>query len=107
MSRSKTHKEVEHYLGTIKELRSTVRKLQRELRYYQKREHIAEDAISGVLDTTEAKEEKKEQCGDCSKGELTFVIIANRGFKRCELCGFRSKAIKLEENESNTNKKKY
>lgn len=97
MTRSKTHKELDHYTGIIKEQKGVIRKLQRELAYYKKREHIAEDAISGVLDTTEAKEEKKEQCSDCGKGTLTFVVVANRGFKRCETCGYRSKAMKLEE----------
>lgn len=96
MTKSKTHKELDHYQGIIKEQKSVIRKLQRELVYYKKREHIAEDAISGALDTTEAKE-KKEICSECGKAELTFVVVANRGFKRCETCGFRSKAIKMEE----------
>ena len=98
MTRSKTHKTAEHYEGIIKQQKSVIRTLQRELNYYKKREHISEDIISGVLDATEdTKPETKEQCPDCSKHELTFVIVANRGFKRCDLCGYRSKAIKLEE----------
>jgi hypothetical protein len=99
LARSKTHKEVEHYLGEIKELRSTVRKLQRELAYYKKREHISDDIIAGVLDVTEGTlVEKKEKCPKCQCNNISFVVIGVRGFKICD-CGYRSLPIKMETKE--------
>ena len=96
MARSKTHKELEHYIGIIKEQKSEIRKLQKELSYYKKREHISDDIISGALDIIDNSTDKVEICDDCGKGELSFIIIANKGFKKCNLCDFRSNSIKLE-----------
>lgn len=95
MARSKTYKELEHYIGTIKELKSTVRKLQRELRYFQKREHLTEDVISGAIEAVEETKDKKERCPVCSENGIDFIVIANRGFKKCSLCDYRSNSIKI------------
>ena len=99
MTKSKTHKELDHYIGEIKQLKSAIRKLTRELAYYKKREHISDDIISGALDLTEeAKVEKKERCPKCSMLNISFVVIGKRGFKICD-CGYRSLPIIIKDPE--------
>lgn len=93
MSKNKTHKHNEHYEGIIKNLKSQIRNLQKELKYLRKRNHISDDIIAGANEHEEP-EEKGERCTECARGELSTIIIANRMFKRCDTCGYRSKAIK-------------
>lgn len=37
---------------------------------------------------------KQPLCGSCGRSELTEITIAGRQFKRCEICGWRTKAEK-------------
>jgi len=80
----------------IRELKSINRSLLRRLRKIDKGFH------EFVKESEDEKEEKqpepatprKQPCGSCGRYELTDVTIAGRYFKRCEGCGWRSKAEK-------------
>jgi hypothetical protein len=83
----------------IRELKSINRSLLRRLRKIDKGFH------EFLKDGVDEKEEKQSEqpvpsrrplCTNCGRSELTEVTIAGRRIKRCELCGWRSKAEKSQ-----------
>lgn len=88
----KNHKPDEMLLGENRLQRKQIKKLQQEIRRLQK-----ELSYKQYDTVKEAKRPVKiyDLCTACGKGELTELILANRKFEICELCGYRSLAIKL------------
>lgn len=90
-AKQKTHKESEfqlqqirHYKKEIKRANQKIKQLEKELGYSQNK--------------TEKKEKEEEllpNCESCGKGFLKEIIVVNRKFNVCSLCGYRSKAIKI------------
>lgn len=84
----------------IRELKSINRSLLRRLRKIDKGFH------EFVKESVDEKEEepntqpdltsRRQLCGSCGRSELTEVTIAGRQFKRCEVCGWRTKAEKKQ-----------
>jgi hypothetical protein len=82
----------------IRELKSINRSLLRRLRKIDKGFH---EFVKESVDEKEEERQpepapvpRKQLCGSCGRSELTEVTIAGRQFKRCEVCGWRSKAEK-------------
>jgi len=85
----------------IRELKSINRSLLRRLRkidkgfndYVKETEYVKEEEISRTKPNSTAR---RSICGSCGRSELTDITIAGRCFKRCETCGWRSKAEKKQ-----------
>lgn len=100
MARSKEGKESEYYQGIIRQLKSEVRNLQKQLKQLQKTKHIYEDNQLKDEDPIElpiGKQNKKFDvlCPDCKQAAVKERIIINRMFLECENCSWRSKATKI------------
>ena len=83
----------------IRELKSLNRSLLRRLRKVDK--GFGEYAKEIDYGKEEEKQKpittvKRPLCGSCGRSELTDITIAGRCFKRCEVCGWRSKAEKKQ-----------
>lgn len=92
--------EVEKLEKEIRELKSINRSLLRRLRKIDKgfNEYVKETEYAKEEEepptTRNNTSSKRPTCGSCGRPELTEVTIAGRFFKRCEVCGWRSKAEK-------------
>lgn len=95
MAKSKSHKRDEDLEGEIRQLKAEVRRLQKRLRYYEKREHLRDEITQDLIEVIE-EDKKIRTCTQCARGELYEVIIANRQITRCNLCDWRSLAIKIK-----------
>lgn len=88
----------EYYLGIIRKLKSENRNLKKKIKQLSKREHFYEDDNDDdipELPSGQANAKLKELCESCGKGFLEEIEIIGRYFKKCNICEFRTKAIKL------------
>lgn len=89
-TKRQNHSETRHKDGRIKELEKQVRQLTRQLKYYQKREHILElpentDIESEPVIVTEIK----ELCTRCRTGYYENEIeIRGNIYANCNSCGY-------------------
>lgn len=94
MPKKKERNSDEFYRSKIRKLEKQVRELQRELKYYERREHHFEEIVLKEEDNELVEISKKIVCTDCGKGELTVVLsLHDKNILECNLCYFR-KAIK-------------
>jgi predicted nuclease with TOPRIM domain len=91
VSKSRDKSPAENLRGQIRELESENRSLKKQIKALQKQEHIFNNPRSQL----EEELEKKETCTVCGKGENESFIVAGRLFRRCILCGARSKGEKI------------
>lgn len=80
-----------------RELKQTVRSLQKKLKQLSKGYYkfmVAQDEEQEKEAVQEAKETAKKLCYDCS-GEYKEIIIINRRFRQCQDCGKRGKVTIL------------
>lgn len=94
VSKKKTHKSDEDFRGEIRQLKSVIRNLQKRLRYYEKIDHMLEDAMD-VVDEERSKqfveEVKADRCPDCTRGELRLVDLGRVSYTACTICNYRVK----------------
>lgn len=94
MTRKKDKSIEEHLRGEIRKLKKQVKSLTQQLKHYTKKDHLYEET---QLEEPEAEvyQEYQEPCPECAKGKLDELVIAGRLLKRCNICTYRSKAVKL------------
>lgn len=85
----KNHKHEEHFLGTIREqkaeikrLNQTIRRLEKELGYGQNRSKDKRPRI---------ETEDTPDCPECAKGFLKELNLVNRIYMVCAVCKYRAK----------------
>jgi hypothetical protein len=93
--KNKEEDEVEKLEKEIRELKSLNRSLLRRLRKIDKgfNEYVKE-ANHEEEEEPRTPPERRSLCSSCGRSELTNITVAGRCFKRCELCGWRSKTEK-------------
>lgn len=92
--------EIDKLEKEIRELKSINRSLLRRLRkidkgfneYVKETEYVKEEEEPVRPKNTGTS--RRPICGSCGRSELTEIAIAGRFFKRCDFCGWRSKAEK-------------
>lgn len=96
--KNKSHSELEHLRGLVKELKKENAQLRRQLKDASKYQHQYEDVIENdILEETEAEVvEKVALCPDCGKGGLNLKLtLLDRDYYECNVCSFR-KSVKHE-----------
>jgi hypothetical protein len=84
-SRSKSRSEVEYLKGRI-------RKLEAELKYYKKREHLFDNQpIESVIQDNEIEEVNVSQCPKCKKGLLVSYDLKFIQLKKCDHCSYEKR----------------
>jgi cell division FtsZ-interacting protein ZapD len=95
--KNKSHSELEHLRGLVKELKKENGQLRRQLKDAGKYQHQYEDVVENSL-LDEVKEEvipKVANCNSCYKGKLQVVFsMEDRIIYECDQCDFR-KSVKL------------
>lgn len=91
-TKNKNGSELEYLRGEVRRYKCLCRSLQREIQSLKKKEHFYED-LSDIEDE-EAEESRitKLPCSDCGKGMMDQVVILNRVFHACPICGSRTHA---------------
>ena len=95
-TKRKSHDELEHYRGLLKEAEKKIRSLEQELKRFKKHDNLYEnnkDEIQEILHKqTESKKYKDlEDCPECFKGKMQEMEIIGRVYATCEVCGFRKR----------------
>ena len=93
-SRKKTHSEVEHLKGIIKEQKKIIRSLESKLKQLERREHHFEDSAQDTEAATDSEDTYRvlrTSCSDCGKGTFDEFEIMNKTFGTCNICGFRKR----------------
>lgn len=94
MARKRTEQDyVDQLEEEIRKLKSLNRHLQKQLKKNVRgyKPSNVEDDEDDNSDSTPSK----AACPECNKADLIEITIANRLFRRCDLCGYRTRAIKL------------
>lgn len=93
MSKKKFLTEEERLQERIKELESTNKVLRKRLKKLESQKHIKE------FEYVEVEKFHKtfisEKCPECESGDLDLVKIANRVWKACKNCAYRTKTQKV------------
>lgn len=84
--RNQDKSEVDHYKGLLREAEKTIRKLQQELRYYQKYEQTTVTEVEDIPETKPAK-----PCHECGKGFMDEFEIVGKVYGTCNVCGHRER----------------
>jgi len=86
----KNHKHEEHHLGTIREQKKEIKKLNQRIK------HLEHELGYRQNKSEEIKEiEELPDCPSCKEGFLKELVILNRRIKSCRVCDYRTKAIKI------------
>jgi len=94
MAKSKESREEEFYRGQIRQLKAENKSLKRRIKELEKRKHLYNER--DLDEVSEFQEELKlESCPDCTRGTLREVLILDRMFKVCDVCKYRTKAVKI------------
>ncbi len=94
MSKPKESKNVEFYLGQIRQLQKENKQLNRIIKSLKKQQHLYHDNKLDDIDDVESEillPPKTKRCPDCCKSNLIEFELIGRKFERCDLCGFRKK----------------
>lgn len=75
--------------------KSIIRSLKKEVKQLRQRIREVEGYHPQVDNEPEPEPVKFELCQNCGKGHLMEVVVVGRMLKSCQLCGWRSKAIKV------------
>lgn len=86
MARSKTHKSEEHYRGQIRALKGEIRRLQQQLRYYERRDHLVDTRLEVEEDTQPIETTKESSktliCPKC-KYEMVEIDLGRKFLYKC------------------------
>lgn len=87
--RKKDKNETDHLRGLIREKDKQIAALTRQIKYLEKREHLAEV----LADEPEYEEPPKPQkrCDACGKGHYVEFEIANKCYGTCNICEDRKR----------------
>ncbi len=85
--RSKEGRPEEFYKAQIRSLKKEVKSLRHQIK------HLSRTEPRSPKEPDE-DEIKLEGCDACGKGFLSVLSMVGRTFKTCNLCGWRSKALK-------------
>ena len=96
-TKQKTHNELEHLRGIVRQQKSIIRNLKKRLKELERREYYYDN--KDILDE-EDKHIETEQIGDCpqcgkgtlSESDLFFLVI-----KKCDHCDYEEKTKKEKE----------
>jgi hypothetical protein len=83
-SRNRSHSEVEHLRGLVKQLRA-------ELKYYKRRSHLHEEIIDEVIEDQDVTNIDVSLCSNCGKGALIEYDFHYINLKKCDHCGYQEK----------------
>jgi predicted transcriptional regulator len=78
----------------IRELKSKNRNLLKRLKKVDKNYKEVFEELEEDNEEEQQEATPKRTCRECGRGEITEVNILGRIFRRCELCGWRSKVEK-------------
>ncbi len=95
--KNKSHSELEHLRGLVKELKKENGQLRRQLKDAGKYQHQYEDVIENSIleQTQEEVVENVAYCPSCNKGKLQHKIsILDKEIFECDQCDFR-KVVKI------------
>lgn len=93
-SRSKSRSEVEYLKGRI-------RKLEAELKYFKKREHLYDNQpFENLIQDNELEEVDASQCPRCKKGVLVSYDLKFIQLKKCDSCEYEKREKQKEKNKS-------
>ena len=97
-TREKTHSEVEHLRGVIREQKSIIRNLKKRVTQLTKREHYYDNLTDGseVDDETDVISDDGGNCPSCGKTDLEIVDLYHLTLKKCPFCGYDEKEKKNE-----------
>jgi predicted nucleic acid-binding Zn ribbon protein len=96
--KNKSHSELEHLRGLVKELKKENGQLRRQLKDAGKYQHQYEDVVeNNILKDIEPEVVHKiANCPECHKGSLDLKLtIMDKDYYECDVCSFR-KSIKHE-----------
>jgi len=95
-TREKTHSEVEHLRGIIREQKSIIRNLKKRVTQLTKREHYYDNLTDGseVDDETDVISDDGGNCPSCGKTDLGILDLYYAVYKVCDLCQYREKVTK-------------
>lgn len=90
--RDKELTEVQSLKKENKRLKEEIRSIQRRNKQLERIEHIIEidDEVEDYITT-------KSICPACNKGNYEVTELVGRKFSCCDQCGFRSKAVKVND----------
>lgn len=90
MTKSRNHKEVEDYLGIIRQQKAEIKRLKRRIRALERESLLIENETDEEI--VEFQESGK-RCAKCNRvGTTETISVLNRMFDRCNNCGQRTKA---------------
>lgn len=93
MAKSREGRDVEYYLGQIRELKAENRNLKKRLKQLERREHhYEEQELKEIIEDTIIS---KQRCPECAKGVLEEKTVVGRFWVECSLCNYRSKTKKI------------
>ncbi len=92
--RNQDKSEIEHYRGLVRTLEKRVRQLTRQLKYFEKREHILELSEPNEDETIPQEEVKKLircKAPKCHTGFYNEYDILDKVIGTCNVCGDRKR----------------
>ena len=95
MAKSKDRSEVEHLRAMVKQQRSIIKHLKKEVGRSNKRAHqhedleerLAEEMLHEYKESEEKVDDKK--CPNCSKSKLEFISLGKKTLCICQNCDYR------------------
>ena len=98
MARPKERNEAEHFKGIIRNLRSEIRHLKKELGRLNKLHQYEQDRLTEAVEevVTEIQAIAPVRCPECSSDSFKKIALGNRILESCQSCGYR-KGRKLHE----------
>lgn len=86
----KNHKQEEYHLGTIREQKKEIKKLNQRIK------HLEHELGYRQNKSEEIKEiEELPDCPDCKSGFLKEITVVGRRLTICSLCKYRTKTVKI------------
>lgn len=80
MTRSRNHKEVEDYLGIIRQQKAEIRNLKKRIRRLEK------DLLTTESEDEESDAIEYEMCEACGKGVIQIVDLGFKQYAVCPIC---------------------
>ena len=95
-TKSKTHSEVEHLRGLVRELKSVNRNLKKRIKELERREYFFDNKDLYKTDNN-GNEENDEICKQCGKGVITTTDLLFFTIESCSICEYKEKKKKEDE----------
>jgi hypothetical protein len=84
MTKSRNHKEVEDYLGIIRQQKAEIKSLKRRIKRLEK------DLLLNEDDEEESDAIEYEMCEACGKGIIQVLDLGIKQYKVCSICKDRN-----------------